>query len=249
MNNKEKFPIGSIAYYVKKRGYKWSAWFGIVTEHYADCVELELYDLPETRRIGGVKYDDFVTPTHWAKLPKGWSYDTDLVNLSFDEYPSGTNLYINKSEDIVRAINEGLLVEVAERDYSTIEAEIDKTYGYKLVRKPSQDYHPSCISVDWDKLYKTYDEAQAVIAAYKVELARQAELSDYDWSVEQMDRVLARWQMFYGASNKEKNKYREWLLDLEHFEDVEVRLFEKNIQWRYWKNKYGKTTKWHNIEF
>lgn len=243
MNNKEKFPIGSVAYYIKQYSNIWVPRFGIVLDHYTDCVSLELYDLPELRRINGVKFDEFVTPTRWMKLPKGWTYHTDLVNLTFDDYPNGDGLCIDNPDEVLEAIEKGLLVEVASRDYSNVESEIDSKYGYRLVRKPSQEYHPSCISVRWDRLYKTFDEAKAVITARDVELKAMAELSDYDWAVKDMDRILNQWQKIYGITDELKDEYREWLLDLEHFEDVEIRLFNKNIQWKYWKNK-----RWNHIE-
>ena len=75
------------------------------------------------------------------------------------------------------------------------------------------------------------------------EFTRQANLSDYDWSVEQIDKTLNRWKKFVDASDKEVEQYRDWLLSMDNVEDIETRISNGNIQWKYWKNK-----KWNYIE-
>ena len=75
------------------------------------------------------------------------------------------------------------------------------------------------------------------------EFHRQAALSDYDWSVEQIDKTLDMWKAFNDASDKDVKAYRDWLLGMKDVENIETRLWGKQIQWKYWKN-----TRWNCIE-
>ena len=75
------------------------------------------------------------------------------------------------------------------------------------------------------------------------EFRRQAALSDYDWSVEQIDKTLDMWKAFNDASDKEVKAYRNWLLGMKDVENIETRLWGNEIQWKYWKN-----TRWNYIE-
>ena len=45
------------------------------------------------------------------------------------------------------------------------------------------------------------------------------------------------------SSDKERIKYREWILGMKNVVDIETRIFDGNVQWKYWKNK-----KWNYIE-
>ena len=59
--------------------------------------------------------------------------------------------------------------------------------------------------------------------ANNAEIIRIANLSDYDWSIEQIDNTLNMWQKICGATDEEKQKYRDWILKLKNIENVEVR--------------------------
>ena len=100
-----------------------------------------------------------------------------------------------------------------------------------------------CISVKPDKVYETYEEALKEKNEYEAEFRRIQNLSDLDWSVEQIDNTLERWAGVYCVPDTIKNKYREFLLSLSDLENVEVRIFNKDIQWKYWRN-----SRWRNIE-
>lgn len=89
----------------------------------------------------------------------------------------------------------------------------------------------------------TYEEAKSEVDANIAEFMRQAALSDYDLSVEQIDNTLNRWQKIMDSSDKERIKYREWILGMKNVVDIETRIFDGNVQWKYWKNK-----KWNYIE-
>lgn len=245
MVEKKDVVIGKVLYYINKIGCEWKVSYGVVDDLYPHIVALTLYEPVDMRLINGTPIKEFETPTRWQKLPKGWSYDTKLFDLTWAEIPEefcGQYL-ITSPDDILQAIKDGMLVKVTENDHANIETEIDSQKGWRLVRKYNQKYRPSYLSLNSYDVYKTYEEAQAVVDAHEAELKRQTELSDYDWSVEQIDYVLNRWANMYTIPSTVKEVYRDWILSLDHIEDVEVRLWGKGIQWKYWKDK-----RWMDIQ-
>lgn len=239
--NHKTFPIGSVVYFIKKHGHEWDVSYGVVAEHYVDAVCVQLYELFDTRLINGIPIKELITPTRWQKLPKGWSYDTKLFDLSYSEFSHDLKDYsLENPNDILRAINDGVLVKTQDNDHSRIETEIDSKNGWRICRKyPYDNYYPTYTSLQEFQMYSSYEEAKKVVIEHEAELKRQSELSDYEWSVEQIDRILDN--PFY--SDEEKKKYRDWILSLDNVEDIEVRTCQGNIQWKYCKNK-----RWMNIE-
>ena len=161
------------------------------------------------------------------------TYD-DIENCAID---------IKNPESIKTAYEKGLLVKDSTIFHGTVETEITKD-GYRVVKKyPPYKNHISYTSVRPDKVYFTYEEAKDEVNANIVEFYRQASLSDYDWSVEQIDKTLNRWQYINGETDRLKNEYKEWLLAMDKVEDIETRLSGGEIQW-----KYCNRQKWNNIE-
>ena len=109
-------PIGTIVYYIEKRGdYNWTINWGKIIDHYPSVVVLELYDNRETRIVDGIPYDDLPWRTPFKKLPKKWSYDTKLYNMTYVEYPKEIkdemdSLDFSKPQDIQKAIDKGYIV-------------------------------------------------------------------------------------------------------------------------------------------
>lgn len=99
------------------------------------------------------------------------------------------------------------------------------------------------MSIVSPKLYFKYDEAKKVVDENIAEFKRQASLTNYEWAVEKIDNILGRWKFLNGATNEDVEIYRNWILSLKNVEDVDVRIWQNNIQWKYWKNK-----RWNNIE-
>ena len=244
--NRKTIPIGEVAYYIKNTDtpYKYTVHWGIVEEHYHYEVVLQLYEPRERRLINGIPYNDFPNVTEWKKLPKGWTYSTNLYSFDFEPIETDKHYYLSEPDDLKRAIADGELVKVREKQHTHIDVEIDSKKGYRLVKKSEPySYHQDWVSKPYMEIYATYEEAQTKIHEIEAEFMRQAELSDYDWSVEQIDKTLNLWKGLSGSSENEVKQYRDWLLGMSNVEDIEVRLFGGNIQWKYWKNK-----RWNYIE-
>lgn len=214
----------------------------MVDEQFSDRIYIDYLSLKENRRVNGIPINEFINEERYRKLPKGWTYNTQLYKITYDEIKECVGA-ISSPECIKEAYKNGLLVKDSTKYHGVIEAEITKD-GYRIVKKyPQWEHHISHVSVRPDKVYFTYEEAKKEVDENIAEFHRQANLSDYDWSVEQIERTLNRWINFSGETDQLKDKYRNWLLDMKDVENIETRIYGRDIQWKYWKNK-----KWNNIE-
>lgn len=238
----KRFNKGDIVYWCHRRGHEFSVHWGMVYEQFSDAVCIDYLSPKERRLVNGIPIDEFESETRYKKLPKGWSYDTKLFEITYDD-SENYSIDITNPTSIKEAYQKGYLVEDYKIFHGVIEAEItDK--GYRIVKKyPSGLHHISSVSIRPDRLYTTYEEAKKEVVANVAELIRQSNLTDEEWSIEQIDKTLNRWQRVYGATDELKNQYRDWLLAMGNVEDIETRLYDGNVQWKYWKNK-----RWNNIE-
>lgn len=247
--NRKEISIGDVCFFIDKYYHhpvygnsEWKVKFGTVEEHYPGVVAIQLYEPKDTRVItdfsprsfGKVPIKEFTTPTDWRKLPKNWSYDTRLWEEEKEPYPR-EDYDMKTRGGILSAISDGVFVKVQENEHCTIEAEIDTRKGYRLVKKYKTVR--SHTSENFMEVYSTYEEAQKVADAHNERLAEIAAMEDLEWSIFRIDCVLDKWAKIYCITDDEKQKTRDFLIGLNNVEDVEVRIANEGIEWRYWKNK------------
>lgn len=240
----KRFNKGDIVYWCHQKGHEYSVHWGMVDEQFSRSVVYVDYLAPKERRlVNGIPIDDFKSESKYKKLPKGWTYNTRLFEITSEDIDEDRKIYkfdIHNSDDIKDLYDKGLLVKKSTIFDGEIDAEITKE-GYKIVKKyPPYRNNITSISIRPDKLYITYKEAEKEVNDNIAEFIRQSELSDYDWSIEQIDKTLKR---CYGKTDIEKKQYRDWLLKMDDIEDIEVRIIGGKIQWKYWNKK-----RWANIE-
>lgn len=243
----KRFNPGNIVYWCHQRGHEYSVHYGMVDEQFSDAVVIDYIVPRERRRVDEIPIDEFHSEQRYRKLPKDWTYNTKLFELTWDDFTSEEKdfvLDISKPETLQEAYDKGYLVKDNIIFHGVIEAEITKD-GFRIVKKyPRESFHHiDHVSIRPDKVYFTYKEAKKEVDENIAEFRRQAALSDYDWSVEQIDKTLDMWKAFNDASDKEVKAYRNWLLDMKDVENIETRLWGNEIQWKYWKN-----TRWNYIE-
>ena len=231
---------GDIVYWCENEGHgKFSVKWGIVDEEFSDRVMIDYLSPFENRRVNGVPILEF-KDDKYHKLPKGWTYNTLLYELTFDERPEEMkNLFITNPEDIKLAFEKGWLVKDKDVFHGEVQTEITKE-GYRVYTTyPMFHHHMSYVGVQRHRLHKTYDEAKAEMDAEIAELNRQASLSDKDWSIEQIEKAIGKYlYMFWIPPESEQaQKVREYMMSLKNIEDVEVRVSSEGLQWKYWKNK------------
>lgn len=242
-----KFQSGDVVYWVAH--HKWSADmyvdFGIVTEEFSDAVCADKLHIYDNRYINGIPYKDFPDVTSWQKLPKGWSYNTVLFDVERkpkEGHDLLKNLQITNPEDIKYALVNGFLVNLKDYDQTVPHSEVSNKLGWRI-RKEHDSFSYVCphVTLQKDKAFKTYAEAQSVIDAREAEWKRQSELTDEEWSIEQIDHDLQRWAKIYSKSPEETQRVRDFLLGMDKVEDIETRVFGGDFQWKYWKNKKWRT--------
>ena len=242
----KRFNPGDIVYWCHQHGHEYSVHYGMVDEQFSDAVCIDYLAPRERRRIDGIPIDEFQSEQRYRKLPKGWSYDTKLFEITYDplkEEEIAFPIDITNPESIKSAYDKGFLVKDSTIYHGNIEADITKD-GFRIIKKyPMWKHHIDHISVRPDKVYFTYEEAKKEVDDNIAEFHRQASLSDYEWSVEQIGKTLNHYRIINNATDEEVKQYRNWLLAMDNVEDIETRIFGCNIQWKYWKNK-----KWNNIE-
>lgn len=263
----KEFPVGSVAYFIKydERSNKFEIKFGIVEEHYSNETILQLYSLKTVEKINGIPTDEIDFPTQWEKLPKDYSHDTQLFEHTVELDRRGENVFINSPESIIKGIEDGILIEEKQNYDCCYKAEFsdDKDTNeyvprdcYRIQKKwLCNHYEPTVIGIKLEKLFHTYEQAKE--KARQIQTERQKErdrinnLTDYEYVVEEIERVVSFFKAVCGVSDKKTQEYKEWLLSLDNLEKVEVRFHFNCIQWRYVTpphKKLNKPNKWKEIE-
>ena len=67
--------------------------YGRVDEQFSDAVCIDLLEPKETRYIDGVPIDEFKDNQKYRKLPKGWTYNTKLYDLTWRANPEDEKLF------------------------------------------------------------------------------------------------------------------------------------------------------------
>lgn len=245
--NRKTIPKGEVAYFLENTyqiGRKKIS-YGIVEEHYHSEIVLQLYEPFDRRTINGVPIKEFETPTKWMKLPKGWTYSTQLFELGTNDWKidkAKKPFDFKNPANIKEAITEGLLVKVQDNDHCSIETEIDKKEGFRIIRRyPMFDYHPTYVSKLYNEVYVTYDEAKAEMDAIEAEYMRISNLSDLEWSWEQIEKSLSKAIFFGYITEEQAEDIRKRINDLGNVEDLNTRVSKNTVQWRYEKEKRWKS--------
>lgn len=244
----KRFNNGDIVYWCHREGCECWVEYGMVDEQFSDAVIIDCLAPMERRLVNGIPIDEFESETRYKKLPKGWTYDTKLFELTWEDLTQeqkdfSAKYSVRNPACIKEAYDKGYLVKSSTIYHGIIESEITKD-GYRIVKKsPMWQRRIDHISIRPDKVYFAYEEAEKEVDDNIAEFHRQANLSDYDWSVEQIDKTINKWKIYNDASDKEAESYHDWIVGMDNVEDIETRVFDGRIQWKYWKNK-----KWNNIE-
>lgn len=259
--DKTIYPVGSIAYYVKREhdGSRYGVWFGIVDDQWFGKVSLHFLTPKRISKYyaaqcpNGATLEEVIAKHCYKKhkLPKGWDCDVRLVEEKEDPKEREilnsvmSKVDIKKPETILDAMKTGYLVRREPFDNLVIKSVVEKD-GFYLKAEDANGmwsfHEPTERIIDLDDVFGDYESAATVARAHNDELARQAALSDYDWSVEQIEKILAQWQHFTSASPQEVDSVRKQIMDMKNIEDIECRMNGGNVQVKHWKRE-----KWNTV--
>lgn len=269
--NRKEIPIGNVGYYVDVGRYdeetesgfyaekiKRKVFFGIIEEHYAKEICLQLIEPKDTRLFNGVPIVNLPKVGEWIPLPKGQKrVGVDTIVITKSEVLD-LNINIKDPQAILDAYHSGILVNIQDQEYfANVRAEdwhdytfhgegriLGKTapkYTYRMLKEFSwYMYHPYYKVLPFFDVYATYDEAKKVADAINAESERKANLSPYDYSVEEIDKTLDLYCGYKCYDSDLKATIRKKLLSLDNIEDLYVRICGGELQYRYEKQKKWK---------
>lgn len=254
-----RYKNGDIVYWCQYIQGQCIIHYGMVDTQFSDVVCIDLLAPKDCRTVEGIPINDWFPDNRVRKLPKGYNCDTVLFRYGYtnnwadddknflDDYMH--NLDITDKKKIREAYDKGYLVKSCDNCHCVAEPEIGKG-TWVLQQKPSKAYgyalyyyDINSLSIEPPRVYDNYQEAFDEKQKYETEFQRIQNLSDLEWSIEQIDKTLNHWAGLYHISDKKKKVYRDFIMELSNLEDVEVRISAEDIQWKYWKN-----SRWGNIE-
>lgn len=248
MNTIKDFKHDDIVYWVTKDYYSnYYVTYGVI-----DCLSdsgamIDLLSIYERRRVNGIPINEFESETKFKKLPKGWTWNTELFEITFDNFDKCMEddyLSLTDAENVKRLLDKGILVRTREIFDGEIQAEITKK-GYRIIkiypmwRRVKQK---SATTVPYYKLYHDFKSAEREAESLNAEIERQATLTDEEWSIEQIEHDIARYKKLYGVPDEEANKILNFLKSDKKVADIETRISGGGFQWKYCNNK-----KWNTI--
>lgn len=243
----KRFEKGDIVYWCHSDGNGgYSVRNGMVDEQFSDAVVIDYLALRERRLVNGIPIDEFESQTKYKKLPKGWTYNTGLFKITYSvltEEEVNYQIDIKNPETIKKAYELGYLVKDCTIFHGKIEVDITKE-GYRIVKKyPMWQHHIDRVSIRPDKVYFTYEEAKSEVDENVKEFERQLFLTDYEWSVEHICKNLDIFKAIHSLDERDIDAYREFILGMDNVENIETRIYQGQIQWKYEGRK-----RWNYIE-
>ena len=183
MDNIGNFKDGDIVYWVTKDYYSnYYVTYGII-----DCLSdsgamIDLLSVYERRRVNGIPINEFKSETKFKKLPKGWTWNTELFEITFDKFNKWTAddcLSLTDAENVKRLLDKGILVRTREIFDGEIQAEITKE-GYRIVKTYPmwRRLKQKSATVPYHKLYHDFKSAEREAESLNAEIERQTTLTD-----------------------------------------------------------------------
>lgn len=242
-----KFKPDDIVYFVQRNkwDFRYEIIIGIVLEEFSDGVYVERIHLTENRYINDIPYNEFPTFGKWHKLPKKWTYDAELFevecHLTKEEENLLLTLSLTKPNDVTKGLKEGILIPLHLKDQSIPHTEIDGRNGrwriYKESPKEFNYIHPYICLKNKNKIYFTFEEAEAEIKEIEAEIERVKNLSDEEWSKEQIQKDIDRWIVSSNPSPERIEEIKNFIFSLPKIDMVETRVYMGEFQWRYENKK------------
>lgn len=151
------FNEGDIVYWCGSYGNgRYDVKWGRVDEQFSDAVYVDFLELREHRTVNGIPLDEWKEDTYYHKLPKNWTYNTQLYELEwqniedFSEYKAFveeaakqgiivdkdtfTFSFVSNPKLLKIAYSVGLLVKSSTIFHGRIDEEITKE-GYRIIKK------------------------------------------------------------------------------------------------------------------
>lgn len=237
--DRKRYNHGDIVYVLERIPYDgdFSIKTCMVDEEFSDRVALVFVSPKDSRLINGIPIYDF-QPTRRKKLSRYWEAEAlYYLTYDYDLDEAANKIKINDKKAIKKGIENGVLVVDTPR--LSIQTDIDKD-GYSVfVQRVNRDRTSGMYYRH--EIYDTYEEALKAKEANMAELKRQSELTDEEWAKEHIEETISRYVKLYDISYKEVERIKDMIYGLDKIEDVDVRIANGFIQWKYYNKKRWNT--------
>ena len=245
--------IGEILYFVRLSGHKYRPQdykvdWGVVEYEYHDGIQIVMYEPRTDFTIDGIPCREYQFTDHRTKLPKGWTYNTELFKVEYAPWPEElSRTRRNDKTSLQAAIDKGFLIQRSQNIHWYPQSDITKD-GWKVIKATTDPYKvdeskifyrclPAC------KLFETFEAAEQGRLATVAEITRQCDLSDHDFALVKITETINHWAWVHGI-DKEGTYYKKlvgFFEDLDRLEDVDVRPSAGGIEWKYYDRKRWNT--------
>lgn len=258
--NPKDISVGRYVYFIRKRWNRYYVMGGFVYDHYHDGIAIQCVTLPDRRMVKSVfteepvPFAEFPWRTDYAKLPKGWTWNTQLFEIFHRPLTEEESRVASIRQDdpdapsrFAEAYQAGILVNVRDVEDFEIKSVIDKQ-GYYLVKDGKSytfngDSRPiDTVMLSPCEVFLTYEGASEAVKEYEAELKAQAEMTDLEWAEFEIRKDVERWAALYHIQEADWRRTLEFLLNHKELENLETRLGNGTLLWRV----YGKT-RWNTI--
>ena len=255
--NPKEIPEGRCVFFIRKSQNCYFVDFGLVYAHYHDGIAIQRVEFPDRRMVKSVftpepvPFKEFPHRTDYAKLPKGWSWNTPLFEIVFREPTEAEksfslNLYDPDAPSrIAEAYQQGILVNVRDNESAKIKSVIEKQ-GYYLAKEHYDyiggNYSPDTVMLSPAQVFTTYESALENCKKYEEELTEQADMTDLEWAEKTIREDVERWAGLYHIQDGDRQRVLDFLLGHKDLENLETKLDRGHLVWRI----YGKT-RWNAI--
>ena len=189
---------------------------------------------PEIRLINGIPFDEFQSETEFKKLPKGWTYNTEMFTVTEDEEKKEKILAETKDKfniknpsDLQWLFDSGYLVKKQD-----VEPEIEVEYDhktYRIVKKyPSWTISYGNHNNKYpDEVFETWEDAKRRINEIKEIKHRKAVECALFVFYEDLEDILEKYEVEHGG--REIETIRQKILARPHLNDIMFRYYKGEI--------------------
>lgn len=233
---------GDIVYYIRDESGRVYVEAGIVEDIYPSVVSVDHLVLNRKWTVDGFPAEKMSLPTKKKKLPRGWTYATQLFHMEdVTDYSLLTLDLFTDKERTRKAYEAGLLIGEGVYFPPHLTSKIDRD-GWCIdidYSACSRECHSAMI-LEKGLVFEDYDSAAEKKAEIDAEYARIASLTDEEWSIEQIQHTVDRASMYHMIDPERKKEYVDKIVSYGNVIDIETRILDAGIQWKYEKEKRWK---------
>lgn len=181
-----------------KPGVQW--WLADYVDEFTGNVHLVRYELRHFFLVDGVPWEKFVNDEKWKKLPKGWTYNTNLLDGRVTVNPwidlvleKMKSMNYRSNDDLYKCIEKEWMVPASQNVYD-IEVEI-KDKQYRIIHNPNRNglgRYPFTVNAAKKDVYDSYEGAMIAAEAQCAEIMLEQRMNLALDRIDTIDEIVHR---------------------------------------------------------